>query len=134
PELHGRPRLRGTRGFERTLMYPDDPEEPRLLEQAEVLLADWPLKDKQPSDWEALASSIDAKVRVTAEGSTPDELLELPLADQEHDEREVQRRSHPRMKRLAEGSLTALAQASLAEKQAASTRDAMARALLSQAV
>lgn len=113
-------------------MFPEDPRDPRLIDEAEELLDHWPLPERDVSDWEALAKGIDARIRITQIGATPDYLLEAPLPE----EREVQRRSHPRMKRPVEGNLAALAKASVASKheEPDSERDAMALSLLSLAV
>ena len=128
-------------------MFPEDPEDPRPLEEclpdaAEELLVSWPLAPKSDDEWEALASAIDGKVRITERGSTTDELLQPPLPELPDEGREVQRRSHPRMKRPSVGNLTMLARAKLGgsaldqarERDPSDERSELARALLSQAV
>lgn len=130
-------------------MFPEDPKDAEIGDEAENLLTHWPLTDKSPEEWEDLATRIDARIRITQVGSTPDYLLDAPLLE-DHD---VQRRSQPRMKRPSVGSLTALAKASLAKDDAVTNgssvtgssavsgssaadaeREALARSLLSLAV
>lgn len=117
-------------------MFPEDPKDPELSEEAEELLTHWPLDDKSPAEWEDLALRIDARIKITEVGSTPDYLLEAPLLE----EQDLLRRSHPRMKRPSEGSLAALAKASLVKDsspdavQLEAEREALARSLLSLAV
>jgi hypothetical protein len=112
-------------------MFPEDPKDPELGDEAEGLLTHWPLADKSPEEWEDLATRIDTRIKSTPVGSTPDYLLEAPLLE----DHEVQRRSQPRMKRPSEGSLAALAKASLAKGDGPDAeREALARSLLSLAV
>lgn len=113
-------------------MFPEDPQDPELGTEAEELLTHWPLSDKSPAEWEDLAARIDARIRITEVGSTPDYLLDAPLLE----EQDLMRRSYPRMKRPSEGSLTALAKASITEDDAhqETEREALARSLLSLAV
>ncbi len=116
-------------------MFPEDPNDPRLPEPAEELLGNWPLPRKDDGEWERLAARIDGQVQIARAGSTSDELLEAPWADLPEEEREIQRRSHPRMKRPSEGSLAQLAKASVAQHlHERRERDELARAMLSQAV
>jgi len=118
-------------------MFPEDPKDLELGEEAEELLSHWPLSEKSPAEWDELAARIDARIKITELGSTPDYLLDAPIFE----EQDVQRRSHPRMKRPSAGSLAALAKASLATPGAADAvhsedteREALARSLLSLAV
>ncbi|HEY6725601.1 MAG TPA: hypothetical protein VI197_16305 [Polyangiaceae bacterium] len=113
-------------------MFPEDPKDPELCAEAEELLTHWPVGDKSPAEWEDLAARIDARIEITDVGSTPDYLLEAPLLE----EQDLLRRSHPRMKRPSEGSLAALAKASLSDDASRSEaeREALARSLLSLAV
>lgn len=117
-------------------MFPEDPKDPELGAEAEELLTHWPVSDKSPAEWEDLAARIDARIKITDVGSTPDYLLEAPLLE----EQDLLRRSHPRMKRPSEGSLAALAKASLAQDTSPDAgrleaeREALARSLLSLAV
>jgi hypothetical protein len=115
-------------------MFSNDPEEPRLSDEAEELLANWPVPEKAPSDWEALAAAINQKIQLTEVGDTPDVLLEAPLPDALDQERAQGRRSHPRMKRPSEGSLVRLAQASVNATDDDPERDLLAHSLLSQAM
>lgn len=110
-------------------MFPEDPKDPELSEEAEELLTHWPLTDKSPEEWEDLALRIDARIKITDVGSTPDYLLEAPVLE----EQDLLRRSHPRMKRPSEGSLVALAKATQ-ETSTDREREALARSLLSLAV
>ena len=114
-------------------MFPEDPKDPELGTEAEELLTHWPLGDKSPAEWEELAAQIDARIKITEVGSTPDYLLGAPLLE----EQDPLRRSHPRMKRPSEGSLAALAKARVAGTDAGrldEEREALARSLLSLAV
>ena len=115
-------------------MVTSESDEPRLSDEAEELLADWPMPDRALSDWEALARAVDAIIRVAQIGETPDLLLEAPLPEVLDETADAGRRSHPRMKRPSQGSLTRLAQASVDKADAAFQRDESAQALLSQAV
>src|SRR6187455_1176256 len=99
-------------------MFPEDPKELELGEDAEELLSHWPLGEKSPAEWEELATRIDARIKITEVGSTPDYLLDAPIFE----EQDVQRRSHPRMKRPSAGSLAALAKASLVSPGSADRR------------
>lgn len=112
-------------------MFPEDPKDPELGERAEELLSHWPLGGKSPAEWEDLATRIDARIQSTEVGSTPDYLLEAPVLE----EQDVLRRSHPRMKRPSQGSLAALAKASVAQEVSTDAeREALARSLLALAV
>ncbi|HEU5073260.1 MAG TPA: hypothetical protein VFU02_03790, partial [Polyangiaceae bacterium] len=112
-------------------MFPEDPKDPELGERAEELLSHWPVGEKSPAEWEDLAARIDARIQITEVGSTPDYLLEAPVLE----EQDVLRRSHPRMKRPSQGSLAALAKASVAQEVSTDAeREALARSLLSLAV
>src|SRR5260221_4397916 len=66
-------------------MSPPDSNDSRLPDRAEALLAGWPAPARSALDWEDTASSIMARVRGTAVGSTPDELLMEPLPLEEAD-------------------------------------------------
>ena len=84
-------------------MFPEDPKDAELGDEAEDLLSHWPLTDKSPEEWEDLAARIDARIKITQVGSTPDYLLESPLLE----DHEVQRRSQPLASlRLAVGPLS----------------------------
>lgn len=93
-------------------MNPHDEKDPRLPKEAEELLEDWPIPERDEADWESLAVQIDAKINHTPIGSTDDALLMAPLPEGAAEER-VERRSHPRVKRPSDGGLAALAKATM---------------------
>jgi DNA segregation ATPase FtsK/SpoIIIE-like protein len=94
-------------------MNPTDEKEPPLPDEAEALLENWPIPERDLGDWESLAAQIDARIERTPIGSTEDALLMAPLPQNAEDDRQSERRSHPRVKRPSDGGLAALAKATM---------------------
>src|SRR3954470_9123765 len=106
--------------------------EPRLPPRAEELLAGWPAPSRGALAWEETASGIVARLRETAIGSTPDELLAPPLPEEPGEgSRGAPQSSAPPASNapgIDEPSLADIARAAMASSEAANreiARDAM---------
>src|SRR5262245_27668229 len=92
-------------------MSAPDPREPRLPARAEALLDGWPAPARGALDWEESANTIMTRIRATAPGSTPDELLAAPLPEQADESSErpaaVPKPDEPSLADIARAALAA---------------------------